>query len=131
MTLPHRISAEQPKPTKELRLSEREITAQVIGTDKEPGFIRMEGWLAMRLQSGVVRGQTRGSFITLGSKGLPDWICAKAGHDPLFVEVKASDGELQPDQIAWHAMAKARGLCVITASGLGSFIQEYRERFGA
>lgn len=113
---------------KHFRLSERAVTAQIIGTKKAPGFMRVEGWDCIRLQSGTVRGATRGTFMRLGEDGLPDWVCVR-GLQYVFLELKASDGRLRPAQIAWHEHAVRRGYPVMVANGLGSFMQAYYARW--
>lgn len=115
----------------DLKLSEREVTAQIVGTDEHPGFVRMEGWEPIRIHSGTVRGVTRGTYISLRPKkqrGIADWICVR-GVDYFFLETKAPGKELSNDQLDWHGLAKHMGFPVIVADGLGCFIEAYRKRW--
>ena len=106
------------------KLTEAEVTLQI------KGYIEARGWYAIRLQSGTVRGVTRGTFITLGKKGLPDWVFVRkwAGYPiHLFVEMKAPCKKLAPDQVDWFNDANYRGLWAIWADSLEMFIEKYEK----
>ena len=105
-------------------LSERDVALQIRT------WLEARGWYAIRLQSGTVRGVTRGTFMRLGVPGLPDWVFLRkwggyAIH--LLVEVKRKGGKLRPEQVAWNAMADRLGLWHILADSLESFIAKYEE----
>lgn len=103
-------------------LRERDITEQV------KGFLESRGWYAVRLQSGTVRGVTRGTYINLGAKGLPDWIFVRA-REALFVEMKKPGGVPSADQKKWLERAEIQGIMAIVADGLGTFMVDYGKRF--
>lgn len=108
-----------------IKLSERDVTAAV------KGWLEAKGWYAIRLQSGLVRGNTRGTFIRLGENGLPDWVFLRAwkGYPiALMVEMKAGGKKPGPDQVAFEAKAKRMGLTVLWCDSLEMFIEKY-ERF--
>lgn len=86
------------------KLSERQITGQVIGV------LQTQGWLAIRLNSGLLQTPD-GRRIRIGEKGGPDWIVLR-GREYVLLELKATGKHLTPEQQAWHADAKRRGLRV-------------------
>ena len=104
-------------------LKERDTTAQI------KGFLESRGWYGVRLQSGVVRGITRNSFMRLGKKGITDWIFVRA-REALFVEVKRSGAKLSKDQERWHEWAAIQGFLAIWADGLGTFMEKYQKVIG-
>lgn len=105
------------------RILEVDITSQIVGTDKQPGYLIANGWTCIRLNSGLFRTKD-GRKIRIGKKGMPDWIAAK-GLRYFFLELKRPDGDRSDEQIEWHAMALRKGLPVITADGLSSFLAAF------
>ena len=99
-------------------LRERDITEQI------KGFLESRGWTGFRLQSGTVRGLTRGTFMRLAKKGTPDWVFVRA-REALFVEVKRPGGVMSADQAKWFEWAEVQGIQRICADGLGMFMQKY------
>jgi hypothetical protein len=103
-------------------LKERDITAQI------KGFMESRGWYGVRLQSGTVRGVTRGTFMHLGKKGLPDYVFVRA-RECCFVEIKAPGKRPSKDQEMWFAFADIQGIQHIWADGLDAFTEKYRRLF--
>mgnify|MGYP003659669333 CR=1 FL=1 len=106
------------------KLTEADVTSQI------KGYLEARGWYAIRLQSGTVRGVTRGTFMRVGKPGLPDWVFVrKWGGYPihLFCEMKKPGKKLAPDQVAWFKDAEYRGLWTIWADSLEMFVEKYEE----
>ena len=82
------------------KFSEKEVTAQV------KQYLESQGWLYIRLQSGLLRTADR-RFLRVGKPGTPDSIavlgCYMSGYTKtLFLEFKKSKGgKLSADQIMW------------------------------
>lgn len=89
--------------------------------------MEVEGWYAIRIQSGLARGVTRGTFINLGKKGRPDWIFVR-GPVYLFAELKRPGKKLSPDQVEWFEQAERDGLRAIWADGIDVFKAKYKEQ---
>ena len=107
-----------------VKLSERDVTAAV------KGWLEAKGWYAIRLQSGLVRGNTQGTFMRLGENGLADWVFLKkwAGFPlGLLVEMKATGKKPGPHQVAFEAKMRRMGLTVIWADSLEMFIEKYEQ----
>jgi hypothetical protein len=104
----------KPNPAK---LSEAQVTEQCIQ------WLRLKGWTCERVQSGLMNlpGNRR---IRIGSKGVPDWNCFKG---PLYfkLELKAPDGTLSSDQLAYFDMARTNKMPCIWADSLESLIARY------
>ena len=103
-------------------LRESDVTKQI------KGFLESRGWYAVRLQSGVVRGITRDSFMRLGKKGLPDWIFVR-GREALFVEMKRPGKKPSQDQARWFEWAEIQGIMAVWCDGLGNFLEKYGKLF--
>ncbi len=101
-----------------MKLSEQQTTFQV------KGWLQSNGWMPIRLPSGVVQGVTRGTFITLNKKGTPDWVCFR-GRDYFFLEMKATGKKLKPDQEIWFSIAKINDMPAIWADGIDMFLDKY------
>ena len=114
---PAEVAALHPKRVALPPLTEADITRQI------KGYMESQGWFAIRLQSGMVRGMTRGTPMRLNANGTPDWLFMK-GTRYLFVEMKRPRGKLSQDQEKWFAMADRRGFPAIWADGLGAFIEK-------
>lgn len=87
-----------------LKLTEKQITQQVIGV------LKTQGYTCIRLNSGLVQNMA-GVRMRLGEVGLPDWIVLR-GSEYCLLEMKATGKSLTPIQAAWHADAKRKGLRV-------------------
>lgn len=120
--MPTLTAAQKHHASKKLALSERQVTEACIG------WLRAKGWYMVRLQSGLVRGATRGTFMRLGEDGLPDWIAFK-GTTYFFLEMKASGKKLGDKQAEWFRFAERSGFPAIWADGLSRLISEYQARF--
>ncbi len=95
-------------------LTEKQVTEQVIG------WLKANGWLCVRLQSGLVDlpGNRK---MRVGTPGLPDWICCN--HDRyFFLEVKSPIKVPSPIQNEWMNSARRQGITAIWANGLGSLM---------
>lgn len=66
------------------------------------------GLLVVRVHSGKVK--VRGGWMRLAAKGTPD-IWTELG----WIEVKKPGEDRSPEQVAWHAEAKRRGINVAVA----------------
>ncbi len=107
-----------------LPLAEREVAKAVIG------WLRMRGWLALRLNAGAVRGITGNSFMRLQPKGCPDWVALRYDRQPLFLEFKKSHGgKLSADQLAFHEDLTRRSLRVWVVSNINEFLKMADELF--
>lgn len=84
-------------------------------------LLSLYGWIGIRVNSGMFK-TAAGHWVRcyniegLGSKGHPD-VVAHREHDgivnqSLFIEVKGPDGELEPSQKAFIALAEAMGVKV-------------------
>lgn len=106
-------------------LKERDVTATI------KGFLESRKWYGVRIQSGVVRGKTGGTFIRMGKKneGRPDWLWVR-GLECLFVEVKAPGKKPSKDQVRWLEWAEIEGIRAIWADSLGSFLVKYQDKIG-
>ena len=101
-----------------IKLSEQQTTAQV------KAFLQSNGWLLFRLQSGVVQGVTRGTYMTLNKRGTPDYFAVRE-KDYFFFEMKASDKKPGPHQEIWFSMASVNGIPCIWADGIDMFLDKY------
>jgi hypothetical protein len=101
------------------KVRERDVTKQIVD------WLRCRGWLCLRLQSGVMRGQTGGTFVRLSPNGTPDWIITHPKWGTAFVEMKAPGKPLRPAQVLWHDREKAAGHRVIVADSFDSFLETY------
>ncbi len=90
------------------------------------GWLKLKGWKCIRLQSGLVRGHTRGTMMRLGELGLPDWICVK-GQRCFFLELKARGKKLRPAQEAWLAEAIANGTSSFWTDDFEEFKTLYKD----
>ncbi len=103
-----------PRAPKLPALTEKQVTEQVIG------WLKANGWLCVRLQSGLVDlpGNRK---MRVGTPGLPDWACFN--HDRyFFLELKAPGKFPSQGQLDWMRLAHMKGLTVIWADGLGKFL---------
>ena len=100
------------------KLTEADVTKQI------KGCLVALGWTGYRLQSGVVRGVTQGTYITLNPNGTPDWFFVR-GSEILFVEMKAPGKKLAPAQENWFKLAEMRRTPAIWADGLLMFREKY------
>jgi len=53
-----------------------------------------------------------GRVITPMSPGWPDWTFVKAGHRPVFLELKKEQGVVEPEQLEWLQLLAAAGCAV-------------------
>ncbi len=105
-----------PRAPKLPALTEKQVTEQVIG------WLKANGWLCVRLQSGLVDlpGKRK---MRVGTPGLPDWACFN--HDRyFFLELKSPGKVPSIPQEYWMAAARRQGITVIWADGLGRFMAE-------
>jgi hypothetical protein len=103
-------------------LSERDVTAQV------KSFLESRGWVWFRLQSGTVRGMTRGTPIRLNKKGCPDAFAVR-DRECLFIELKRAGKKLSPAQAEWFEFAAVRGIMAIWCDSLEVFVAKYRKAY--
>lgn len=106
-----------------LNLTERQVTEQCIE------WLRYKHWYCVRLQSGMMRGLTRGTYIKLGEKGLCDWCCFR-NEQYFFLEMKATGKGLSEDQRAWFRFAEKNGILAAWSDGIGRLMCEYQRLFG-
>lgn len=94
------------------------------------GFMESRHWYPIRIQSGLVRGKTRDTFIRMGKKheGRPDWIFLRA-REFVLVEVKKPGGKLSQDQQRFFAHAEIMGMPCIWADSFSSFLDKYNRIF--
>lgn len=102
------------------QLREADVIRQVLD------WMLAKGWVSYRLQSGLVRGATRGTFIKLNRTGTPDFIFTRADRC-LFFEAKGPKKKLRPAQENWFAIAKLNGTPAIWADSLEMFMAKYAE----
>ena len=103
-------------------LTEANVTQQI------KGYLVSLGWIGYRLQSGVVRGVTQGTYITLNPNGTPDWFFVR-GSELLFVEMKAPGKKLAPAQENWFKLAEMRLTPAIWADGIDNFKAKYLDMY--
>jgi hypothetical protein len=103
-------------------LSERDVTGQVRS------FLQSRGWTWFRLQSGTVRGMTRGTPIRLNKKGTPDAFAVR-GRECLFIEMKRLGKVPQPAQVQWFDWAEVMGIMAIWADSIEMFTAKYGRLF--
>ncbi len=103
-------------------LSERDVTKQVRS------FLESRGWAWFRLQSGTVRGMTRGTPIRLNKKGTPDAFAVR-GRECLFVELKRLGKIPSPEQKQWMNWAEIMGIMAIWCDSIEVFQQKYGRIF--
>ena len=101
----------------EFKLSENDVENAVLD------FVRIKGYYPIRLQSGLFRTPDKSArFVRIGVKGLPDYICVHSDpKHPLpvfFMEVKGSDGRLDPDQISKIAELEVYGFRTAVVSSV-------------
>ena len=116
-----------------IRLSEKDVTAQV------KGFMEARGWRRVRMSRGVSTFGNRGT-VTFGEPGMADWLFIRywiAGV--IWIEIKApgktakcrcaTKKPLQRctacDQAAWKAAEIARGAVVWTIDSLEALERAY------
>ncbi|HET7070108.1 MAG TPA: VRR-NUC domain-containing protein [Nocardioides sp.] len=61
------------------------------------------GWKVAHAGRGAVSERPDGGqvWVTPMAEGWPDLSCFKAGHRPIFIELKREQGKVSDDQIAW------------------------------
>jgi len=107
------------------RLSE----SSVAKTIKD--FLLAEGWTVLRLQSGLFQRPGSKDRITIGEKGLPDYVCMREDSyfdttaKLFFLETKATNGKVRPSQEEWMKNAKRRGLKSVVAYSFDQFKEWY------
>lgn len=87
-------------------------------------YIEGLGGRCERCNSGTIKSAKSGAWVHLFSKGWPDLLALFAGGVVLWVETKAPDKKLSPDQARVHAELRALGQTVIVADSLEMFIDE-------
>ena len=60
-------------------------------------------------------GGKKGRFVKLGDPGLPDLVALVAGVGSLFIEVKAPDGKMSPEQVIFRDCCRAAGATHVVA----------------
>lgn len=92
-----------------LVLSENDVERQVLDV------LRRRGYYVARQHAG--RAQTPdGRWLTLGEKGVPDYVAVHAVHRGFLLEVKRPGATLSPDQVRMHQIIRAGyrlSICVI------------------
>src|SRR5689334_8760722 len=97
------------------KLAERDVSRTCLD------WLRAKGFRCYRLQSGMVRGWTRGTPIRLNANGTPDLLCVRAKEegigcfDVLFVEFKRKGGKVRAEQITMHVALRQDGFTVLLA----------------
>lgn len=89
-------------------------------------FMQKRLWRSIRMQRTVIPGQ----FQT-GEPGITDYLFLH--YEPvlvLWVEVKAPDGHLRPQQREWIDRERARGATVWIAADIGAYEEAYAEKYG-
>lgn len=64
---------------------------------------RKYGWKVAHAGRGQVSESPDGTplWVTPMAEGWPDLSCFKAGHAPIFMELKREQGEVSEEQLAW------------------------------
>jgi hypothetical protein len=85
------------------------------------------GVKAFHVPNGGKRSKAEaGRFKALGVvRGIPDLVVIADGR-ALFLELKATDGRLSPDQVKAHAELKTAGAIVATVFGLDAAIDQLK-----
>ena len=69
-------------------------------------LIQVTHWHSVHIRPAMRRDGTWISPVAGEGKGYPDWSLFKPGHYPVLVELKAEDGKLSPEQVAWGVVLK-------------------------
>lgn len=87
-------------------MSERKLQDRVVYRAKK------HGWKVAHAGRGWVPGKDEndpGTVITPMSPGWPDLACFKAGHRPVFIELKREQGTVDPEQYDWLELMNLAG----------------------
>jgi hypothetical protein len=95
-------------------LTERHIQRQIVD------YLRATGWLVLE----TYLGSSRGGSVWL-TKGLPDLYALKKSRH-IWIEVKAVNGRVRPEQSALHDQLRAQGAEIYVIRS----IEQLREEVG-
>jgi len=116
------------------KLLEKDVTSAV------KGFLELEDWRVIRLNSGLANFGARGR-VRYGEVGMPDFlvirpvsICRERPFNELnckafFLELKRPGKEPRPDQHEWMDRQRSRGLVCVWFDCFEKFEAWYREMF--
>lgn len=91
-------------------------------------YLRLTGWLTIRLNSGAVRGEHKGKrrFVRFNdTRGCSDLIAVK--QVTVFIEIKRPGGKLRPEQVAFLEDARRHGAAAICVSSLEELQRELEQ----
>lgn len=85
-------------------------------------YVETLGGRCERCNSGTIKSAKSGAWVHLFPKGWPDLLLLFAGGAVVWVETKAPDKKLSPDQIRVHNELRELGQTVLVADSLEKFI---------
>lgn len=86
-----------------------------------------QGWLVIRVNSGMARAMHGNGAVQLAPKGTPDLLAIPPHGPPWWLEVKAAKGQLRPEQRAMHEQLRERGQVVHVVRSVDGLLHLLRQ----
>ncbi len=87
------------------------------------------GFRAFRMQVGRFKTPD-GRWVTVGERGLADWLFVHPDKGAVFVECKRPRAKPKPHQVVWIREMRAQGFIVWVVDGLDSLESQHQTQFG-